>query len=236
MKQRLSPAFRLRKPLSLPGDNRSRLLVGFLALLVLLFLLMPVLLEIEIPQIVPYHLHSGLFADYSGEPYTVPISPISLSLIGDALNDWGIPDSQGWEATIVVQVQTPAPTVTPPSIPGVLSTPTAVLGTPRSSPTAIPSSQTPTPTPSLTPTLTPTGTQTPMITPASSTPTGRPSFSPTPTTARPRATQPTATRLPPTSPPPTDPPPTNTPLPPTPRPTNPPTVEPSSTPRPYPYP
>ncbi len=186
------------------------LLLIMLAFSGLVFLLLaPGRLVIRGIQRLSISLHSDLQADYSPDLHAVPLAPVDLSLVSEALEDrlaFSAP------ADIFSVLNTPIPLVTPPPAAGL---PTFILfptlpgpgpsATFSPNPTALTSTATASPTGSLTPTgtLIPTLTRTATspANPPTSTPTAPPTLTPTPfntpTPTQPGyPAQPTATRQP----------------------------------------
>lgn len=76
----------------------------------------------------PVSLHSNLKADYSADPFTTRIPAVSFNLIEDALRDQPTPEPSERYATVVGNLLTPVPTVTPYPTQGIF--PTLALRTP----------------------------------------------------------------------------------------------------------
>lgn len=180
---------------------------------------------------IPVGLRSVLKADYSADASVASLPQVGIGLIANAINDQpeasGLPERM---ATVVGNLQTPVPTVTPyifgpgTATPGLAATPTL----PGPAPTRAQASATPGSTQGPHPTLTLTQTLIVYFTPTSSPAGGETPIGPT-STPRPHTSTPvppTATSRPPTS---TSAPPTHTPLPP---PTSTPKPPPTNTPEP----
>lgn len=186
------------------------LLLIMLAFSGLVFLLLtPGRLVIRGIQSLSISLHSDLQADYSPDLHAIPLAPVDLSLVSEALEDR---NAFSTPVDIFSVLNTPIPLVTPPPA---AAMPTFVLfpTLPGPGPSATFAANTPvfTPTGTATPTgsATPTGTLIPTLTrtPTSAgglptlTPTAPPSLTPTLTNA-PTSTQagypaqPTATQQP----------------------------------------
>jgi hypothetical protein len=211
--------------------NRNRWLLFFIALLMLSVLCLAMSLfyppwwSAAGSRWIPIGMQSVLKADYSADAFVASLPQVDIGLIENAINDQpeasGQPDRM---ATVVGNLQTPVPTITPINFtpgagtptPGLAATPTLPGQAPTRAPSDTPvSSQTASPTP--TPTLN-------VYVTSTSTPSGGETPSGPTSTSRPRTNTPlppTATTRPPTNtppPPPTNtpkPPPTNTPVPPT---------------------
>ncbi len=209
--------------------NRNRWLLFFIALLLLSVLCLAMSLfyppwwSAAGSRWIPIGMQSVLKADYSADAFVASLPQVDIGLIENAINDQpeasGQPDRM---ATVVGNLQTPVPTITPINFtpgagtptPGLAATPTLPGLAPTRAPSDTPvSSQTASPTPTLNVYVTSTSTPSGGETPSGPTSTSRPrTNTPLP---------PTATTRPPTNtppPPPTNtpkPPPTNTPVPPT---------------------
>ncbi len=108
-------------------------------------------------RFVPITLHSTLDADYQADPDSDPLAEIQFNAIKDTIHDTELTPANvtARVATLVVQLQTPVPSITlPPTNDPKIATPTVTL--------------TPTLPPSVTPSITFTATETITLTPTSS--------------------------------------------------------------------